>query len=274
MKGRFRTPDWLNEHLSIPDDPFQLEESFFQALRQRMKNFSHPEPEISVMIPCWNEEANIVRTISSLSHQQSNRKIEIVFIDNNSQDRTRELLDRCGVASGFVEKQGISFARQGGLERAKGRYHLCADADTLYPGGWIDAMVAGLQDASVSCVYGEYSFLPDQGAGRIALGLYEFASELIFRIRNRNRQYVNVRGFSLAFRTADGRAVGGFNTRRPKWSDGWMAMTLADLGRVQIIKGDDARVWTGTRRLMADGGLRGAMKNRLKKELRALRERF
>ncbi len=272
MKGRFTLPDWLTSHLNIPDDPFMVNEERFTVIRDKMRKFTSECPEVSVMIPCWNEESNIVRTISTLSEQKTERATEIVFINNNSSDRTQELIDKCGALSIFVEKQGISFARQAGLERAKGKYHLCADADSFYPPDWIETMVKGLENNNISCVYGRYSFIPPEGSGRITLGLYEVLAESLFSLRNRRRQYLNVMGFNFAFRTEDGKKVGGFNTSRPKWSDGWMAMTLADIGKIKLIKSDGARVWTSARRLMADGSLGKAFKRRIKKEIVRLYE--
>ncbi|NUN09282.1 MAG: glycosyltransferase family 2 protein [Ignavibacteriaceae bacterium] len=272
MKNRFSSPDWLQKHLDIPDTPFTISESRFEEIRNKMKKFTAEDPEVSVMIPCWNEEPNIVRTISTFSEQTTQRRTEIVFVNNNSTDRTAELLDKCGAVSIFVEKQGISFARQAGLERAKGKYHLCADADSFYPPDWIETMVKALEDDSVTCAYGRYSFIPPEGTSRFALGVHEIIAESLFTLRNRRRQYLNVGGANFGFRTADGKKVGGFNTTRPKWSDGWMAMTLADIGKIQLVKSNSARVWTSARRLMADGSLGKAFVRRVKKEIGRLYE--
>jgi glycosyltransferase involved in cell wall biosynthesis len=51
-------------------------------------------PELSIVIPCYNEEANVVGIhaavkAEALAHARSH---EIIFIDNLSSDRTRELL--------------------------------------------------------------------------------------------------------------------------------------------------------------------------------------
>ncbi len=272
MKNRFSVPGWISKHSDIPDDPFQLSESRFEEIRSKMKKFTSDDPEVSVMIPCWNEEPNIVRTISTFSEQTTQRKTEIVFINNNSTDKTAELLDKCGALSIFVEKKGISFARQAGLERAKGKYHLCADGDSYYPPEWIETMVKALEDSSVSCVYGRYSFIPPEGSGRTALGFHEIIAESLFTLRNMRRQYLNVGGANFAFRTADGKKVGGFNTTRPKWSDGWMAMTLAGIGKIKLVNNNRARIWTSARRLMADGSLAKAFGKRIKKEIGRLFE--
>lgn len=52
--------------------------------------------KVSVLIPCFNEEENVVPMSQTLTElflsQLSSYEYEIVFIDNDSKDRTRDLL--------------------------------------------------------------------------------------------------------------------------------------------------------------------------------------
>ena len=271
---RFSLPDWLQKHQynykTIDDVP----EEVFSIIRAKLSRFNSAAPEVSIMIPVWNEEENLLRTLSTFADQTTTREVELVLINNKSTDRTQEIIDRCGVRSIFQPVQGISFTRQAGLEAAKGIYHLCADGDSFYPPGWIDAMVTTLQNPEVTVAHGRHSFIPPEDNGRISLGLYELIAESLFDIRRRNREYLNVLGFNFAFRTADGRKVGGFNTARPRWSDGWMAMSLMKLGKIVCINSDDARVWTSARRLIADGSLGKAFQRRIRKEITRIKEYF
>jgi len=271
---RFSLPDWLKKHQYTYKTLDEVPEELFASLRAKLERFTCEVPEVSVLMPVWNEEENLLRTLSTFAEQATTRKVELVLLNNNSTDRTQEIIDRCGVRSVFVPTQGISFARQAGLEAAKGTYHLCSDGDSFYPPGWIDAMVAELQKPTTSVAHGRHSFIPTENDGRIVLGLYELLAESLFDIRRKNREYLNVLGFNFAFRTADGKKVGGFNTSRPRWSDGWMAMSLMELGKIVCINSDDARVWTSARRLIADGSLGKAFKRRIKKEIVRLKEYF
>lgn len=271
---RFSLPDWLKKHQYTYTSLDEVPEEVFAALRSKLERFKCEQPEVSVLMPVWNEEENLLRTLSTFADQTTNRKVELVLMNNNSTDRTQEIIDRCGVKSVFVPTQGISHARQAGLEIAKGIYHLCSDGDSFYPPGWIDAMVNELQNPETSVAHGRHSFIPTENSGRFILGLYELLAETLFDIRRKNREYLNVLGFNFAFRTADGRKVGGFNTTRPRWSDGWMAMTLMSQGKIVCLNSDDARVWTSARRLIADGSLSKAFKRRIKKEIVRLKEYF
>ena len=137
----FALPKWITPHL-FKDKKFDdLTAAEITDLQTRIAKFEDEKPDISVVIPAWNEENNIFRTLSSLSANITKYKVEIVVINNNSKDRTQEVLDTLGVRNYLQSVQGTPHARQMGLEKARGKYHLCADSDTFYPPQWIDLMV-------------------------------------------------------------------------------------------------------------------------------------
>ncbi|MBX7045403.1 MAG: glycosyltransferase [Ignavibacteria bacterium] len=268
--SRFSIPHWVKENLYEYDGVDGLSEEFYKGVSERFKKFHHPEPVVSVVIPVWNEEKNIAHTIYTLSNIQTNHPAEIIFVNNNSTDRTQELLDRCGVKSIFNPKQGISYTRQMGLENAKGTYYLSADSDSLYPSNWIDSYVDALKDKSVSVAYGPYSFIPPGNTSRFTMGVYEIVSETLFALRRKRRGYLNVMGFNSGYRREDALKIGGYNLNRTIWEDGWMAFQLMKHGKIKFVK--DARVWTEARRLMVDGSIWGAVKRRVKKEITRIYE--
>jgi len=269
--SRFSIPVWVQENLFEYNGVDGLSQDFYKEVSERFKKFHDPEPLVSVIIPVWNEEMNIAHTIYTLSKLETKYSAEIIFVNNNSTDRTQELLDRCGVKSIFNPKQGISYTRQMGLEHAKGTYYLSADSDSLYPVTWIDAFVDTLEDKSVSVAYGPYSFIPPVNTSRFSMGIYEFVSETLFALRRKRRGYLNVMGFNSGYRREDAFKIGGYNLNRTIWEDGWMALQLMKHGRIQYID-NGARVWTEARRLMADGSIWGAVKRRSKKEISRIYE--
>lgn len=265
MKSRFSVPTWVWEN-QIPFQPDSPEvQQRIAGIRDRLALLSDPNPEVSVVIPAYNEEKDLLSTLSTLSHQQTRFRTEIIVVNNNSTDRTQEILDACGIRSFFEPRQGISFTRQTGLEKASGHYYLNADADSMYPPGWIQAHVEALQIAGVRCSYGQHSFIPEGSAGRIGLGLYEIISERYFAFRRmRKREYLNVLGFNFGILRQDALEVGGFNVSRQRWQDGWMALEMLKKGKLHRICTEHARVWTSDRRLKADGNLFKAFTNRIK----------
>lgn len=258
-------PSWVAKALREYGDFTRLTDETFNKLKDDLRKYKVPDPEVSIVIPAYNEEKNILKTLATFASMESCYRAELIVVDNNSSDRTREFLELLEVNFFSEPRQGISFARQSGLEKARGKYLLNADADSLYPPGWIDAYVEALKNPQVTCVYGTYSFIPSKNSSRFFLSLYEIASRWLFRIRRRKMDFFNVLGFNFAFRREDGLKVGGFNIRRQRWSDGWMAMSLAQIGRIEHIRDNNARVWTSDRRLVMDGGLPKAVVKRFSK---------
>lgn len=283
-------PDWLSKH-SFAYRPDNVAAGQLHDLRTRLAQFRMDKPEISIVIPAYNEEANLLHTLSSLADQKLHRPTELLVVNNNSADRTQELLDKCGVRSIIERRPGVAFARQAGLEAARGIYMANADADCLYPSGWVEAITKPLQNPDIACTYGLYSFLPSQNSSRLALLGYEKTAQLINRIRNRNKEFMNVYGFNFAFRRADALAVGGFaldsgregsvaelvaaGIKPPpsgKCEDGWMSLSLQQEGKGRTFRVTDpaARVWTSDRRLLADGSLGKAFTTRIRQAIRDL----
>ncbi|HXH19153.1 MAG TPA: glycosyltransferase, partial [Chitinophagales bacterium] len=237
-----------------------------EFLREQLKKYQADNPEVTIAIPAYNEEKNIAKTLASFARMNPKYRTELLVINNNSKDRTKEIINSLGVKVIDEPRQSISFARQAGLENAKGKYFLNADADSVYPDGWIDAYVEALSNPQVTCVYGTYSFIPSKDSSRFVLATYEAITRLMFLLRRKKMDFFNVLGFNFAFRRDDGLRAGGFNTTRQRWSDGWMAMTLQQLGRIERITDERARVWTSDRRLVYDGGLLKAVWKRVTKE--------
>jgi glycosyltransferase involved in cell wall biosynthesis len=274
--SRFLLPVWIQSHSNCWRTAQELDDVALERLREKMQRFRPAQPLVSVIIPAYNEERLILRTLSSLADSSTSLPTEFIVANNRSTDRTQELLDRVGVRSVFVPTPGVAHARQAGLEAARGTYVLSADADCLYPPGWIDAMIASLRDPAVSCVYGPYSFLPE-GTSRLALGLYEWMAERAQRNRQGNQVYANILGYNFGFRRADALAVGGFRLdaghqgtiqANGVCEDGWMALMLQPRGRLAYVRAPQARVWSSPRRLRDDGSLWSAFWKRLRREVR------
>lgn len=282
----FGLPKWILPHLFTNKRFQDLTGEEIDHLKTNISRFKDESPDISVVIPAWNEENNIYRTLSSLSASRSKYKVEIIVINNNSTDGTQNVLDTLGVRNYLQTVQGTPFARQMGLELARGKYHLCADSDTFYPPDWIDLMVAPMvKDSTITGVYGNYAFIPPDDQGRLGLWLYEKFAGVMIRIRKRNREYLNVYGFNMGFVTEIGRSTGGFKVSgsrvyanivgsdfQNEAEDGRMALNLKKAGNLKMVTDSKATVFTSPRRLMDDGGIANAFFNRAKRQLKGMRD--
>ena len=226
-------------------------------------------PEVSIVIPAYNEEKNILQTLYSLTNNVTDKVVEIVVVNNNSKDKTEELVLSTGVRCVLETKQGITAARNAGLAAANGKYILNADADSIYPKHWVAEMIRPFDnDQNVAVVYGRFAFIPIGKTGRISYFFYEYFADLKSFINKKIKdEAVNVYGFNSGFKRLDGIAVDGFNHPKGANEDGFLALKLRDKGYGKLFGVTDikALVWTSDRRIELDGGLWKAIFTRLKR---------
>ena len=92
---------------------------------------------ISVVIPALNEEKNLPSCLGSLKAQQWTGALEVIVVDNGSTDDTSAVASSHGATVVLCSKRGVAYARQAGAEAARGEIIAQADADTVYPPGWL-----------------------------------------------------------------------------------------------------------------------------------------
>ncbi|TDI72825.1 MAG: glycosyltransferase [Bacteroidetes bacterium] len=269
---QFRVPSWVNKHQFEYENADELSNSVVSTIVFGMKKLNSNNSIASIVIPVWNEEKNIARTLSSLAAQKTDYSFEVIVVNNNSTDGTQAVLDRCGVQSFFEPRQGIPWARQAGLEKARGKYILCADGDSLYPENWVETLVQSLEQPDVAVVYGRHSFIPPKNSSRISIAIYEWFAEISFKIRGRKKLHLNAMAASLGFRRDWALEVGGFDPAMKRGSDGRLTFHLAQKGGITVLHEDDARVWTDSRRLFTNGGLVKAFVSRAWKEIKRFKE--
>lgn len=94
--------------------------------------------KISIIIPAYNEEKNIISTLQCVCSQTLN-DIEIICVDDKSTDSTFELIKNYSEKDSRViplinKEKGVSSARNYGIEMASGEYICFIDADdSIHP---------------------------------------------------------------------------------------------------------------------------------------------
>ena len=232
-----------------------------------MKKLQSVNPEVTVIIPAYNEEKSILRTLSSLSKTQTSQRVEILVVDNNSSDSTAELIKKSGATYLLEKRQGVKHARTAGLMAAKGKYILNADADSVYSPYWIDLMTLPLRDEKIACTYGRFAFFPEKNTSRGYYFLYESFGDIYKRIIQKLKdEAMYVYGCSSAYRKEQGIAVNGYEHPAGANEDGYMGLKLREkFGCLKRITDNRSLVWTSDRRLNEEGGLITAFINRIKK---------
>jgi len=88
------------------------------------------------MIPTLNEEKGIGKTIDSINRAyfaKNNWNLEVIIIDGDSKDKTREIAKGKGAKIIIDKRKGYGRAYKTGLPQASGDIIVTGDADATYP---------------------------------------------------------------------------------------------------------------------------------------------
>lgn len=154
---------WYTDYLSAYEKPYsELPPPLTNRVKKRIRELKHPNPLVSVVAIAHNEGNRIFSCLWSICENNCHFPIEIIVVNNHSTDNTESILKKLGVTYYNEEQKGPGFARQCGLNHAKGKYCVCIDSDTMYPPLYITTMTKALQQKGVMAAYALWSFLPDK----------------------------------------------------------------------------------------------------------------
>ncbi len=104
-----------------------------------------PIDTVSIIVPAFNEEPFIKKSLSSIKGQSIINEypeyFEIILVDNNSTDRTVE------IGSKYADKviinpiKGKLTSKNLGIYNSKGNIIVSADADCYYPSFWLNTLL-------------------------------------------------------------------------------------------------------------------------------------
>lgn len=237
--------NWYDKYLSIyGKSPDEIPESILDEIKEKLAEKQCKDPSVSIVVIAYNEERRLPACLWSLSELQTKYPIEILGVNNNSKDRTEEVYQRLGLPYFNEMKQSPGFARQCGLDHAKGKYHFCIDADTFYPSRYVDLMMTKLTKTDVSCVSSFWSFFPDENHSRFGLFLFELIRDMFLYVQHFKRPELCVRGMVFAFNAEYAKQV-KIRTDIRRGEDGSLALSLKPYGKIAFLYNRLARPVTG-----------------------------
>lgn len=119
--------------------------------------------QVSVLVPCLNEEANLDELVARCLNVFDSGKLrgEVVLVDDGSTDSTKDVIERLVDSSeGRVfgvyhqQNQGITAGWRSALEHSRGRTVVTIDADLQYQPEDVLRLYRNLMDHSVDIVQG------------------------------------------------------------------------------------------------------------------------
>ena len=236
---------WYEKYLSIYGKSFkEIPDEVLDRIKHQLAMLQSSDPLVSVVVIAYNEEKRLAACLWSLSELQTKFPIEILGVNNNSKDETEQVYQRLGLPYYNEPKQSPGYARQCGLDNAKGKYHFCIDADTFYPPLYVDLMMTKLMRSDVSCVSSLWSFFPDEAHSALGLHLFEMVRDAFLYVQHFKRPELCVRGMVFAFNAEYARKV-KIRTDIRRGEDGSLALSLKPFGKIAFLYNRNARPVTG-----------------------------
>lgn len=203
-------------------------------------------PPVSVVIPAFNEEKFIEKTLLSLKSQNFEGKLEIIVVDNNSTDDTAKIAKRMGAKVVFENRKGVQFARQAGFRAAHGTFIASTDADCILPPHWLKQLVVALNSNSEWVAVGGW-FNLNKGFWVAKTALNNLSSPALFIFRILTHKSILI-GQNFIVRKAAFSKTSGFTNLTAMGEDLQFAQKLAVIGEVKFMYGRKWKIITSPRR--------------------------
>jgi len=133
-------------------------------------------PEVSVVIPTMNEEASIGAVIDEVQTALVDWDLEIVIVDTDSRDRTRDIAIAKGARVVPEPRRGYGRAYKTGFAAATGTFVATLDADLTYPAYRFPDFLAALAKDRADFVSGDRLSVLSDGA---MTGMHRVGNEIL-----------------------------------------------------------------------------------------------
>lgn len=205
--------------------------------------------KISVVIPTYNEERNIVKCLKLLSNQTLPRgEYEIIVVDGGSKDRTRKLAKRYADKVILQKSKGIGGARNDGVRIAKGDIIATTDADCIIPKNWLEIISKNLKDNRYIAVCGSDEPIEKNLKAQL---VYFFLKNIIHLATFFNMYCLG--GTNSAFRKMEFLKIGGYRNLAYA-DDAELGFRLRRIGKIKYDRG--MRIKLSVRRMEKQGYLK------------------
>jgi len=107
--------------------------------------------KISIIIPHYNTYDLLYKLLKELSIQISN-EVEIIIIDDSNDSRLDEFNDIATIIHN-PERKGLSYGRNIGIKKAKGKYIAFIDSDDMVTNDYISILLSTINEHNEDVIY-------------------------------------------------------------------------------------------------------------------------
>lgn len=141
---------------------------FFGSFREKVEDYlldrlpstEYARPMVTIIVPCYNEEAVIAKSLKSLMNLDY-PYYEVIVVNDGSTDSTAAIAEmvagtayKCSIQVINQVNQGKAAALNNGLLHAVGDLILCVDADSRILPGSMEAGIRHFRDPKVGAIAG------------------------------------------------------------------------------------------------------------------------
>jgi len=193
-------------------------------------------PKISVVVPTFNEEQNIVNCLESLQKQTIPKEYyEVIVVDGNSKDRTRELAEPLADKVIIQTSKKVGGARNDGAAISSGEIIATTDADCVIPENWLEKIIRSFEkDDRVVQLYG--TVLPLEPG--IKFRFYLALANIFSRIGYYTHTLYYTLGCNTAFTRSAYMKIGGYKCI-DAGDDLEIAQRMRKIGKVKL----NSKLW-------------------------------
>lgn len=266
--------EWYHKYLAVYEHNFEdVPQNIIQQIKDNIKKIQSKNPLVTISIIAYNEEKHLLACLWSLSEMTCKYPVEIIGVDNDSLDKTRMIFESLELPFYVEKKHSCGYARLCGLTKAKGKYHINIDADTLYPAQYVEIMVNHLSKPGIIASCSSWSYIPDKKHHRYSLFFYELVRDIYLFLQSIKRPELSVRGLVFAYHTEPAQKI-GIRVDIKRGEDGSLAHQLCEYGKIKFIHNNKARAVTGYGTVGADGSLFNSFKVRFIKYIKGINKLF
>lgn len=189
--------------------------------------------QVSVLIPAYNAERYLAETLRS-ALVQSHTDLDVIVIDDGSTDRSAQIAGATGdprVRVLSFPNGGVAYALNRGLAQARGQIIALLGADDLWYPRKIEMQLPILSDSRVALIGSRMRYVSE--TGRMFGTCGEPTDGRQHEIRT--CQFMPFPLSSALFRTAEARAIGGFDEKLKQAEDLDFLSRIAAVGEIQMV---------------------------------------